>query len=158
MTVEDLIEEHEGRETATYLDAVGHPTIGIGHNLDASPLPPGWSSPLTDDQVDQLFATDLAKVTVGLRGALPWFSRLDSVRQAVLQDMAFNMGTETLLTFKHTLGCVEAGNWQAAHDGMLASLWAKQVPKRAAEDAQMMLTGQWPDEEVTPTEPQGAPP
>lgn len=143
-TVEELIAKHEGRRSATYLDSRGIPTVGIGHNLQAHPLPEGWSSPLTDDQVDQLFKQDLADATEGLVKALPWFSNLDTVRQAVVVDMAFNMGLPTLLTFHHTLGFIQDGQWQQAADGMLASLWATQVGPRAREDAQMMVSGAWP--------------
>ena len=55
------------------------------------------------------------------------------------------MGVADLLAFHNTLAAVAAGNWQAAHDGMLASKWAGQVEARATEDATMMLTGQWPE-------------
>lgn len=143
-SVEDLIAKHEGKKANVYKDSVGIDTIGIGHNLQASPMPADWTQPLTDDQIDQLFQADLQKATEAVTSAIPWFANLDEVRQAVVIDMAFNMGIHTLLTFTHTLGCIEAGNWQAAATGMMQSKWAEQVGKRAEEDAQMMVTGQWP--------------
>lgn len=143
-SVEDLIAKHEGKVATIYNDSRGIPTIGIGHNLQASPLPADMTPPLTDNQIDQLFQSDLSKAIHAVTDSLPWFTSLDQVRQAVVIDMAFNMGINTLLTFHHTLGFIESGSWQQAADGMLSSLWAKQVGRRATEDAQMMLTGQWP--------------
>jgi lysozyme len=143
--VEDLISKHEGRVPTVYRDSEGHPTIGIGHCLNNNPLPEGFTPPLTDTQIDALFASDLRVATDAVSQGVPFFYRLDPVRQAVLVDMAFNLGISTLLSFHHTLGCVEAGNYQAAADGMLDSLWARQVGPRAQEDAQMMVTGEWPN-------------
>jgi lysozyme len=144
-SVEQLITKHEGCEFNVYLDSKGIQTIGIGHNLQASPMPYGWTTPLTQDQVNELFQSDLNNVLNQLSDNLPWVSKLDMVRQAVVVDMCFNMGIETLLTFKRTLACIESGAWQDAADDMLQSLWALQVPTRAQEDSQMMVSGNWPE-------------
>jgi lysozyme len=146
MTVEDLISKHEGNVSTVYRDSMGIPTIGIGHNLLASPLPTDWTTPLTGDQIDQLFEQDLEAATRAVTLALPWFGQLDPVRSAVVIDMTFNMGIGTLLTFHHTLGFMQSGDWQHAVGGMLSSKWATQVGVRAKEDASMMLSGLWPDD------------
>lgn len=143
-SVEDLIAKHEGCVPTIYLDSKGIPTIGIGHNLQASPLPEGMVPPLTQDQINQLFQSDLANATQAVVNSLPWFSNLDVIRQGVIIDMAFNMGISTLLTFHHTLGYIQSGDWQDAANEMLASLWAKQVKERATEDAAIIVSGQWP--------------
>ncbi|MDE2425792.1 MAG: hypothetical protein KGO96_07780 [Elusimicrobia bacterium] len=54
MTLEQLIAKHEGKEPNIYHDSLGIPTIGIGHNIKASPLPEGFNPPLSDDQIDTL--------------------------------------------------------------------------------------------------------
>ena len=77
----DLIEQHEGRRAKVYLDTAGHPTVGIGFNLDradagaklsALGLDPGavreGAVTLTDDQVDELFEPDLATAIDELKG------------------------------------------------------------------------------------------
>lgn len=142
--VEDLIAKHEGRVNAQYLDSRGIPTIGIGHNCESHPLPPGFVSPLSDSQVDQLFAQDLQATSAQLYRSLPWLASLDPVRQAVIVDMAFNMGVAALLAFKHTLALVQAGDFAGASVAMLQSLWASQVGSRAQEDSAMMQSGAWP--------------
>jgi lysozyme len=139
-----LVSKHEGREANVYLDSKGIKTVGVGHNIEAHPLPSDMVPPLTDDQIDQLLQQDLDDAMSGLLKALPWAVDLDPVRQAVLGDLSFNMGLPTLLQFHHTLGFIQEGNYAAASAGMLASLWAKQVGKRAQEDAQMMVSGEWP--------------
>ena len=67
-------------------------------------------------------------------------------RQAVLLDMAFNMGAEGLLKFGNTLRAAREMRWKDARDGMLASKWAGQVGRRASELAEQMMTGEWPEE------------
>jgi lysozyme len=136
VTVSDLIIKHEGTRLFPYTDTVGKLTIGIGRNLT--------DIGISQDEADMLLTNDLDRARTGIAEAWPPFSQLDEVRQAVIEDMAFNMGVAGLLQFHNTLAAVAAGNWQEAHDGMLASKWAKQVGPRATEDAEIMLTGQWP--------------
>lgn len=146
MTIEDLIATHEGRRYSQYLDTRGIPTIGIGHNLAVSPLPAGWSQPITDTQVDQLFQADLATIMAGLNRALPWAASLDPVRQGVIVDLCFNMGVHGASTFTTFLGLVQSGDYAGAAADLLGTKWASQVPNRSKEDAAMMRTGLWPDD------------
>lgn len=150
-SVESLVAKHEGTRFDIYLDSVGHRTVGIGHNLDAAPLPEGWTTPLTQDQVDRLFQIDLANAIAPMSTNWPWFSSLDPVRQAVLIDMCFNSGFAGLSTFKHTLTMIESGDYSGAATNMLESLWAKQVGIRAIEDSRMMNSGLWPSDPDFPT-------
>jgi lysozyme len=55
--------------------------------------------------------------------------------------MAFNLGVPKLIGFRNTLADMEAGRYDEAADGMLASLWAKQVGNRADRLADMMRKG-----------------
>ena len=148
MNIEDLIIRHEcigGKPNLVpYKDTMGIDTIGIGHNMVSSPLPQGMTPPLTLEQVDQLFKTDLTIVMKSI-SQLSWFSSLDEVRQAVLIDMCFNMGWGTLRKFVNTLNLIGAGQYAQASKEMLESAWARQLPNRSKEDAEMMLTGSWPD-------------
>jgi lysozyme len=78
-----------------------------------------------------------------VRAMLSWISALDPVRQAVLVNMAFNLGVEGLLDFHKMLAAVEHHQYGQASDEMMDSLWAAQVKGRAAELAAMMRTGSW---------------
>jgi lysozyme len=147
-TARDLIIKHEAVRPRQYNDDLGIPTIGVGHNLQASPLPAGWVEPLTQVQIDTLLDQDIAHASAALTTHVPGFSGIASdARRAVLLDMSFEMGWPRLSQFVHFLDAVQRQDWQGAHDHMLASKWALQVPKRASEDAAMILSGDWPTEE-----------
>ena len=57
-----------------------------------------------------------------------------------MMNMAFNMQGK-LLTFVDTLAAMKRGDYAAAADGMLNSLWARQVGARATRLAAMMRSG-----------------
>lgn len=131
----------EGVEREIYLDTKGIRTVGVGHNIEAHPLPEGWTTPLTDEQIDQLLAEDLESVFADLDRAYPWWRKMTYARQRVIANMMFNMGLTKLSGFKNTLAAMEQGRYMAAAEGMMASLWAKQVGDRAERLAEMMEQG-----------------
>jgi lysozyme len=128
------LEVDESRERHPYLDSVGKRTIGIGRNLD--------DVGLSDDEIDYLLANDIHRAEQLLDARLPWWRKLDEVRQGVLMDMAFNMGAQ-LFTFVNTLASVQRGDYAKAAKGMRASKWATQVGARAVRLATMMETGNY---------------
>lgn len=129
----------EGRRNAAYPDTLGIWTIGVGHVGPEVHSGLVWPDSLIDSTLD----ADIAHKTAEVVASLSWFGDLNEQRQAVLLQMAFQMGTRGLLGFPHTLEAVREGRWQDAHDGMLASKWAQQTPRRANRLAQQMLIGQW---------------
>ena len=132
-----------------YRDTKGIPTVGVGHNLQASPLPAGWSYPLTDAQVDTLLAQDLANVYGDLNRSLPWWTDLNDVRQRVICNMCFNLGMSRLVGFRNALIAMRQGKFSDAADEMLDSKWAREdvgigtpeEPGRALRLANMMRKG-----------------
>lgn len=120
---------------------IGQLTIGIGHNLT--------SRGLTDAQALMLLTDDLDMVRCELNQALPWWTKLDEVRRAVMVSLGFNLGVLTppdkakLLTFKTTLGLIEQGKYAEAADRLLTLPWARQVGPRAVELCEMLRTGKW---------------
>lgn len=142
MNVRTQIEQFEGRKNAAYPDPLTHGapwTIGVGHTGPEVHEGLLW----TDQLIDQTLDADIAHVVDGLRARLPWFARLSEARQAVLINMAFQMGLPGLMKFQRTLGSVRDERWNAAAGEMLASAWAQQTPSRAARLARQMETGSW---------------
>ena len=139
MNVRDLIESDEGRVPYAYKDSLGYWTIGVGRLIDERK-----GGRLSDAEIDMLLDNDIASCIAALSDALPWFAKLDEVRQAVLISMAFQLGVAGLLKFQITLGSVETGDYATAGDEMLQSRWAKQTPGRARRLADMMRSGNWP--------------
>lgn len=64
-------------------------------------------------------------------------------RQDILISMAYQMGVDGLSLFKGTLASIAAGDFNAAANGMLDSLWARQTPSRARRHAEVMRTGDY---------------
>lgn len=155
MTPENLalliaeLRRDEGVRRVPYLDSKQISTVGCGHNLFASPLPAGWSYPLTDDQIDQLLMRDLAVVFADLDRNLPWWRQLNNVRMRVLANMCFNLGIGRLLGFRNALIAMRQGKYGIGADEMLDSKWAREdvgigtpeKPGRALRLANMMREG-----------------
>lgn len=145
----DLTKLHEGCTLIAKPDAKGKWALGYGHDISA-PAPGAEAPTCTQEQADTYFALDLelarqraATVFQGINIGARW-SDLDPVRQAVLTDMAYEMGGAGLREFQDMLLAVYEQRWEAATREMLNSLWAQEVPGRARMDAGMMLEGTWP--------------
>lgn len=124
---------HEGVVLRPYTDSTGHLSIGVGRNLS--------DRGISEAEALAMLETDMQAHVSELRFELPWFDRLDDVRQNVLADLGFNIGIPGLLKFTQTLAAVERGDYAKASELMLDSKWATQVPIRAQNLAQMMKTG-----------------
>lgn len=120
----------EGLRLRPYLDTVGKRTIGIGRNLD--------DVGISQDEANYMLKNDIARVESQLDKALSWWRTMSDDRQQVLANMCFNMGIKTLLTFKNTLAAMQSGRYSDAANGMLASVWARQVGARAVRLAEVM--------------------
>ena len=142
------LELHEGIKLKAYKCTAGKWTIGVGYNIDAHGLPFGYSLEklktvgITPNEAAVLLDREIDTIEQRIQRDAPWMLDLSEVRLRALIDMAFNLGFDGLLAFKNTLKAVEAGLYDVAAAGMLASKWAKQVKGRAARLARMMRTGE----------------
>jgi len=150
--MEAELRRDEGVRYVPYLDTATPPkrTVGVGHNVDVSPLPAGWTFPLSGTQVNQLLDRDISTTLAKLDNYLPWWRQLDEVRQRVLANMCFNMGIGNaavgtgLLGFKNTLAAMQRGAYNVAAAGMKASKWYGQVGVRGVRLCAAMETGVMP--------------
>jgi len=129
----EQLQRHEGLRLKPYRDSVGKWTIGYGRNLDDRGISEDEAGFMLDNDIDQVVA-ELER--------MPLYLSLDSIRQVVLANMAFNMGVPTLLEFRRMLGALARGEWNRAADEMLDSKWARQVGYRAVELSELMRTGE----------------
>jgi len=129
------LQRHEGLRLKPYLDSVGKLTIGYGRNLDANGI--------SHDEADYLLGNDIERAHADLVRSLPWFSSLDSTRQAAMVNLCFNLGLTRLLGFEHALRAMSLQRYEDAADEFLDSKWARQVGQRAVELAGMIRTGAW---------------
>lgn len=136
MNIEEMKKElirDEGLKLKPYRCPAGKLTIGVGRNLE--------DTGITEVEAEMLLAYDIERFGYQLDRVIPWWRALNEVRQRVLLNMAFNMGTAKLMEFTITLANVQAGRWKEAAAGMRSSKWARQVGARAERLAKMMETG-----------------
>ncbi len=127
----DLIQA-EGAKLKPYKDLYGNITIGIGRNLD--------DLGLSQDEINYLFENDIKRVISEIE-TIPGYDSLSDARQRVLAEMCFNMGIERLCEFHHMLIAIEKGDIQAAHDEILDSDAARELPSRYSRLADLWLRG-----------------
>lgn len=142
---------HEAEKLTPYLDTVGKWTIGVGRNLEdvglskAEVIALVRATGIPKALSDQMLTNDLARVWLETAHAWPWVQGLSDVRQRVLCEMVFQMGTAGVGHFVHFLEALEHGDYGRARDEMLDSKWAKtDSPSRAKTLAQMLLSDQDP--------------
>lgn len=121
-----------------YQCSEGYWTIGVGRLIDKRK-----GGGITLEESAYLLANDLRRIDADLRRRYSWFAGLDEARQAALVNMAFQLGTSGLATFRKMLAAVRLGKWEEARAQALDSLWAKQTPARAKRVARQLATGEW---------------
>lgn len=137
------IKRAEGCKLTAYRDTEGFWTIGWGHLLPAQLQ--DWSGTLwTQAQADAQLDSDIALAITFAQSLMEWPSLDTSCRQNAVSELCFNLRRKWL-AFVKTRSAIQAGDWEGAHDGLLASLWAKQVhAARANRIANYLLTGAYP--------------
>jgi lysozyme len=148
--------EHEGLRLEVYQDSLGIDTIGVGRNLqdrgitkeelDALDIPSintVYEHGITEADAAYLLENDVQIVEEELLRAHPCVDSLDSVRQLVLVDMAFNMGVPRLCKFQKMWNAIHEEDFRNAAKEMLDSRWAIQVKLRATKLAHAMHHGEF---------------
>ena len=138
----DQLTRDEGFRAEPYDDSRGFKTVGIGHNLDANPLP-GESYPMTLDRAQKILVWDVNDIYRKLINDLPWVDSLPEVITGVLINMAFNLGAAGLEEFHHMLSYIQSGEYATAALAGKASLWYTQVGDRAKRLMEQLATGEW---------------
>ena len=128
------LKKDEGLRLLPYVDTVGKITIGYGRNLSDN----GISQLEAADMLDQ----DIIRHVSELTRAYPFVLSLDSTRQIVLGNMAYNLGVPRISQFVKMWDAIQRGDYSTASDEMLNSRWAKQVGARATRLAASMASGE----------------
>jgi len=130
-----LVSEEEGRIAHVYADHLGYWTIGVGCLVDERK-----GGGLCDEAIDAQLEHDLQAARKRAQ-SLMGFDQCNEVRQAVIISMCFQLGS--LASWTNFRNALAAGDYNAAADHGLDSLWAKQTPHRAQRQMQMLRTGEW---------------
>ena len=120
-----------GREPWT----IGYGATGPGINKDTI-----W----TQAQANGDILVRVKQIETQLSHQLPWFDKLQEVRQDVLVNIAYNIGVAGLIKWPITLAAVGRGDYHdAANDIRTNKVWSKQVGQRSERCADAMQIGSW---------------
>ena len=145
MNLVNRIAKHEGFKPKPYIDplvAENPEAHGISaadmniikNNLDKLILTFGHGFTfLTEAESKLVLASRLQSVSDQLNNKISFYSNLPQDIQQMLTEMAYQLGVNGLLKFKHMLSAIENQNWCKAYEEGLDSHWAKQTPSRAHE-------------------------
>lgn len=125
------LKAEEGFRDKKYVDAAGKMTIGYGFNVDAGISEPEAAALLEAQSITRLQALS----------GYAWFKALDDVRASVVLDLSFNLGVTGLLLFHNMIVALGNQDWQAAHDALIDSQAARELPQRYSVLAQLLLNG-----------------
>ena len=152
----DKLIAHAGMVLTVYQDSLGIDTVGIGRNLkdrgitkeeleymDIPSMDVIYEHGITEADARYLAMNDIRIVENELCRVHPCVEDLDSVRQLILMDMAFNMGVPRLCKFKNMWAAIHDGNYEIAAIEMMDSRWARQVGSRAVKLSDAMKAGEF---------------
>lgn len=128
----ELISDHEGLVLKPYKDTVGKTTIGYGRNLADNGITPMEAEILREADLWRAYRT-AARLT-------PGFHTLSAQRQAVITDMAFNLGEPRLRRFVRFFAALGRQDFKTAAAEMVDSRWYTQVGRRGKRLARIMET------------------
>jgi GH24 family phage-related lysozyme (muramidase) len=141
-----LIIGAEGRRRRRYFDKLGHPSIGIGFNLERGDaieklkkLGADWrnimdgAAELNDEQVNTLFGWCYAEALTYARELFGNWENIIPEAQSVLVDMSFQLHSR-LLGFSKMRDAVARLDYGRIISEMRSSHYAKQVPERVARN------------------------
>lgn len=145
-TTSSYIIANEGWRNSPYTDSRGYRTVGVGHRITGNE-PFDVNRTLTNQEVATLYEMDYnrAKEEAAMAAAAHNvdFDSLSDTRQAVLTDMAFNMGAQGgggLAGFDNMWSAVANNDWDRAGYEITHSRYGSQLPARSARNAEAMRT------------------
>ena len=129
----EQLKDFEGLELKPYRCTSDKLTIGLGRNLE--------DNGITEEEAYYLAENDIDNLMDELDRNIPWWTELNNPRKRALLNMAYNVGTPTLMKFQKTLSLLESGQYEEASKEVLNSRWARQVGRRADFISNVFLTG-----------------
>jgi len=111
----------------------GHPTLAWGFALDVSPFTQSEAMPVLESRARDKWR----EVCI----AIPWIESAPEPVQRGIANMAYNMGTTTLLKFNVFLSLLQQEKYEEAADDLATTLWFRQVGNRAIRIQELIRSG-----------------
>ena len=140
-----MLVRHEALRLHPYLCPSGYNTIGIGHNMDANPLPDDMQVYLNENNsitYDMTIALVNADIEIALKVCHKLYHSFDYFsegRQMALLDFVFNVGGTIAKRFFIANTCINLERWDEAAKEFVQSTWYNQTGKRSREIVAMIL-------------------
>ncbi len=147
----EYLGKHEGREDRVYIDTEGHPTIGIGYNLDGPDARRTLTAlgldfeqvragrqTLTGSQIDRLFERTIAEAINGAKRQVKNFDSLPPEVKTVVVDMVYQMGETGFRQWKQTRDAINRADYARAADLVAKTPYAKKYEGRASDHVAML--------------------
>ena len=130
--IRELLKRQEGLRLHPYRDN-GNLSIGFGRNLT--------SLGITEAEAEMLLDADIERVEEEM-SAYDYFSDLSVERKAAVMSLGYNLGATRYALFINHHSAMAKGDFEEAAVNIYPdSLYAKQVPSRAKELAEIIRTG-----------------
>lgn len=141
----EILNYEEGYVESPYLDTLGFPTVAGGIRIGPKGASLSNYTFTVPREVGDVWKMVIMDKKIAAAGKYPRIQaaleKCNEPRRDVLYSMMYQLGLEGLNNFTNTLNSIAAGDFDAGADGMLNSLWARQTPKRARRQAQVMRDG-----------------
>lgn len=129
-----MTKDFEGFRETPYLDTKGIPTVGYGFNISAGGVPQDVARGIRKmkrPEADKLFEKKYVEAeNRAARFAGPQYDALSEDQQAILNDMAYNLG-DKLFKFKNMRAAIKEQRLQDVPREMKDSAWYGQVGNRS---------------------------
>lgn len=135
MSLKDSIKYNEGFRARVYKDSLGKDTIGYGFLVSALEddelnLNGGFIEPMSEEVADKILDLKLEKLKDSVFRLLPWLGTKPKNIQDAIIEMAYQLGTPKMMTFRNTLNFIKNDDYEQAKANLKSSLWYRQTPKR----------------------------
>lgn len=133
-----MLRRDEGVRATPYRCAAGRLTIGVGHNLDDTPLGPKAIEAILEEDIEtHAAALETLFDTEFLEG-------LEANRYLALLNLAFNLGVSGFAKFVNTIAAIKRKDWSTAGANLRKSKWYNQVGGRAERVISMLVDNAYP--------------
>lgn len=133
----------EGFRNKAYYDSKGYPTIGYGLLLGPKNTPLDYYTFEMKERAARVYVEERVKSDDKLLLEYDWYTKLNTVRKAVILSCCYQLGVDGFLKFHDTIKALKVGDFNAVQKGMLESRVArKTAPERWQRQALVMSTGE----------------
>jgi lysozyme len=141
--LEQQIMRDEGFSARPYFDSVGVVTQGYGSTRILGRPVQMDDSAITATVARQLMRADLFEAILDAGDLFPRLQEMNSARQEVLVNMAYNLGRAGLAGFSRLRSAADRLDYSAMAHEMEDSRWFSQVGIRSQRLVAVMLAGEW---------------